>query len=130
MQVTRRSDKEQNRFGSTWSRYRRGRSTCFKRLREASTGLREASTEFHHRRVFHQDVLTVTGQSRYIIRSLVSKCYTYIVLLILLLSIIMPIYSRYTKKKLIYKFNRLSVTGLSRYSKDVSVKHSTMVEFC
>jgi hypothetical protein len=104
LQVTRRSDKEQNRFGSTWSTYRRGRGTCtcmctcFKRLREVSRGLQEASrglreasrgferlreayerltkgfkrlqkasTEFHYRRVFHRDVLTVTGQSRYII---------------------------------------------------------------
>jgi len=30
--------------------------------------LREALTEFHYRRVFHRDVLTVTGQSRYIKR--------------------------------------------------------------
>ena len=36
------------------------------------------------------------------IRSLVSKCYAYIVLIILLLSKIMPIYSRYIKKKLVY----------------------------
>ena len=35
------------------------------------------------------------------IRSLVSKCRAYTVTLILLLSIIMPIYSRYTKKKLV-----------------------------
>ena len=55
---------------------------AYERLREVSRGLREASrgferrtrgferlqealTEFHHRRVFHRDVLTVTGQSRY-----------------------------------------------------------------
>ena len=36
------------------------------------------------------------------IRSLVSKCYTYIISVILLLGEIMPIYSRYTKKKLVY----------------------------
>ena len=36
------------------------------------------------------------------IRSLVSKCYTYIILVILLLSEIMPIYSCYIKKKLVY----------------------------
>ena len=35
------------------------------------------------------------------IRSLVSKCYTYIVALILLLGVIMPIYSYYTEKKLV-----------------------------
>ena len=36
------------------------------------------------------------------IRSLAFKCYTYIILVIFLLSEIMPIYSRYTKKKLVY----------------------------
>ena len=36
------------------------------------------------------------------IRSLVSKYYTYIVTLILLLSAIIPIYSCYTEKKLVY----------------------------
>ena len=36
------------------------------------------------------------------IRSSVSKCCAYIVSVILLLSEIMPIYSRYTKKKLVY----------------------------
>ena len=36
------------------------------------------------------------------IKSLVSKYHTYIILVILLLSKIMPIYSRYTKKKLVY----------------------------
>ena len=36
------------------------------------------------------------------IRSLVSKYHTYIVTLILLLSVIMPIYSCYIEKKLIY----------------------------
>ena len=36
------------------------------------------------------------------IRSLASKCRTYIVLVILLLSEIMPIYSRYAEKKLVY----------------------------
>ena len=36
------------------------------------------------------------------IRSLVSKCYTYIVSVILLLSKIMPLYSYCTKKKLVY----------------------------
>ena len=35
------------------------------------------------------------------IRSLVSKYYTYTVILILLLGVIMPIYSCYTKKKLV-----------------------------
>ena len=35
------------------------------------------------------------------IKSLVSEYYTYIVALILLFSVIMPIYSYYTKKKLI-----------------------------
>ena len=35
------------------------------------------------------------------IRSLVSKCYTYIVILILLLGIIMPTYSHCTEKKLV-----------------------------
>ena len=35
------------------------------------------------------------------IRSLVSKCRTYIVTLILLLSVIMPMCSYYTKKKLV-----------------------------
>ena len=35
------------------------------------------------------------------IRSLASKCYIYIILVILLLSKIMPIYSCYTKKKLV-----------------------------
>ena len=36
------------------------------------------------------------------IRSLVSKRHTYIVLVILLLGKIMPFYSRYKKKKLVY----------------------------
>jgi hypothetical protein len=36
------------------------------------------------------------------VRSLASKCYTYIIAVILLLSEIMPIYSCYTKKKLVY----------------------------
>ena len=36
------------------------------------------------------------------IRSLVSKCRAYIVLVILLLGEIMPIYSRCVKKKLVY----------------------------
>ena len=36
------------------------------------------------------------------IRSLASKCYIYIILVILLLSKIMPIYSRCAKKKLVY----------------------------
>ena len=36
------------------------------------------------------------------IRSLVSKRYTHIMSVILLLSEIMPIYSRYAKKKLVY----------------------------
>ena len=36
------------------------------------------------------------------IKSLVSKCHAYIVTLILLLGVIMPIYSYYTKKKLVY----------------------------
>ena len=36
------------------------------------------------------------------IRSLASACCTYIVLVILLLNEIMPIYSRYIKKKLVY----------------------------
>ena len=36
------------------------------------------------------------------VRSLASKRYTYIIVVILLLSKIMPIYSRYTKKKLVY----------------------------
>ena len=36
------------------------------------------------------------------IRFLVSKCYAYIVLVILLLNKIMLTYSRYTKKKLVY----------------------------
>ena len=35
------------------------------------------------------------------IKSLVSKYYTYTVTLILLLGVIMPIYSYYTKKKLV-----------------------------
>ena len=35
------------------------------------------------------------------VRSLVSKCYIYIVAVILLLGEIMPMYSRYTKKKLV-----------------------------
>ena len=35
------------------------------------------------------------------VRSLVSEYYTYIVTLILLLGVIMPIYSYYTKKKLV-----------------------------
>ena len=37
-----------------------------------------------------------------LVRSLASKCCAYIILVILLLSEIMPIYSRYTKKKLVY----------------------------
>ena len=36
------------------------------------------------------------------IKSLISERRTYIVLLILSLSVIMPIYSYYTKKKLVY----------------------------
>ena len=36
------------------------------------------------------------------IRSLVSKCCTYIILVILLFSKIIPIYLYYTKKKLVY----------------------------
>ena len=36
------------------------------------------------------------------IKSLVSECRAYIVTLILLLSVIMPMCSRYTKKKLVY----------------------------
>ena len=36
------------------------------------------------------------------IRSLASKCYAYIIAVILLLSEIMPIYSRYAEKKLVY----------------------------
>ena len=36
------------------------------------------------------------------IKSLVSKCCVYIVTLILLLGVIMPIYSCYTEKKLVY----------------------------
>ena len=36
------------------------------------------------------------------IRSLVSEYYAYIIAVILLLSKIMPIYSYYTKKKLVY----------------------------
>ena len=36
------------------------------------------------------------------IRSLVSKCRAYIIALILLLGVIMPTYSYYTKKKLVY----------------------------
>ena len=36
------------------------------------------------------------------IRSLVSKCYTYIVILILLLSVIIPLYSCCAKKELVY----------------------------
>ena len=36
------------------------------------------------------------------IRFLASKYYTYIVILILSLSVIMPIYSHYIKKKLVY----------------------------
>ena len=35
------------------------------------------------------------------VRFLVSKCHTYIVILILSLGVIMPIYSYYTKKKLV-----------------------------
>ena len=35
------------------------------------------------------------------IRSLAFKCYTYIVVLILLFGVIMPIYSYYTEKKLV-----------------------------
>ena len=45
------------------------------------------------------------------IRSLVSKCHTYTVILILLLSVIMPIYSYYTEKKLVY----IVITALSGY---------------
>ena len=37
----------------------------------------------------------------FFIRSLASECYTYIVILILLLGVIMPIYSCYTEKKLV-----------------------------
>ena len=36
------------------------------------------------------------------IRSLASECYIYTVTLILLLGVIMPIYSYYTEKKLVY----------------------------
>ena len=36
------------------------------------------------------------------IKSLVSECHAYIVILILLLGVIMPIYSYYIKKKLVY----------------------------
>ena len=36
------------------------------------------------------------------IKSLASKCYVYIITLILLLSVIMPIYSYYVKRKLVY----------------------------
>jgi hypothetical protein len=38
---------------------------AYERLREAYERLQEASTEFHYRRMFHRDVLTVTGQSHY-----------------------------------------------------------------
>ena len=37
-----------------------------------------------------------------LIKSLALECYTRIVALILLLGVIMPIYSYYTKKKLVY----------------------------
>ena len=37
-----------------------------------------------------------------LIKSLASKCYTYTVALILSLGVIMPIYSYYTEKKLVY----------------------------
>ena len=36
------------------------------------------------------------------IKSLVSKCHAYTITLILLLGVIMPIYSYYTEKKLVY----------------------------
>ena len=36
------------------------------------------------------------------IKSLAFKCYAYLVILILLLGVIMPIYSRYNEKKLVY----------------------------
>ena len=36
------------------------------------------------------------------VRSLASKCCTYVIVVILLLGEIMPIYSRYIKKKLVY----------------------------
>ena len=45
------------------------------------------------------------------IRSLASKYYTYIITLILLLGVIMPIYSYYTKKKLVY----VTITAIFSY---------------
>ena len=55
------------------------------------------------------------------IRSLVFKCHTYLVALILLLGVIMPIYSHYAEKKLVYiiiiAFSSYQPSSCSKYIK-------------
>ena len=54
------------------------------------------------------------------IRSSASKCRTYIVSVILLLSEIMPIYSYYTKKKLVY----ITIAASSSYQPSFYLKYT------